>query len=282
MTRELFEQKIFWILRILGILFFVIVVGFPFYWMFISSIRPLTELLANPTNLGINLWKIDLSGYRQVLDEFKFGDYFKNSLYISSITMVLTTILAIPGAYTIVRMHFWGKRLMSRSVLLIYMFPPIVLVVPLYVIFVRLGIRDSLNSLIIVYIAQTLPIALYLLVGYFRTLPPDLEDAGMVDGCSRLGVIWRITIPVSLPAIVTVMLFTFTIAWNEFLFALIFLDSPAKFTLPRGLWQFAFSVDVAQQLIMAASMMITVPVLVFFVAFERYLVKGLTAGAIKG
>lgn len=282
MTRELFERRVFGVLRVIGILFFVIVVGFPFYCMFFYSVTPLNELVVNPTNLWTNIWEIDLSAYKQALGEFKFGVYFKNSLYVSLFTVVLTTILAIPGAYAIARMRFRGKRFMSRSVLLIYMVPAVVLVIPLYMIFVRFGIRNQLNSLIIIYTAQTLPIALYLLVSYFRTLPHSLEEAGMIDGCSWLGVIWRISIPTSLPAIVVVMFFTFTIAWNEFLFALIFQNTPAIFTLPRGLWQFASSVDVAQQLIMAAAVIISAPVLVIFAVFERYLIKGLTTGAVKG
>lgn len=280
MTRELFERRLFRVLRVLGIAFFLIVVGFPFYWMLISSIKPLIELLINPTDLGIR--SIDLSGYRQVLGEFGFFGYFKNSLYVSTITMALTTFLGTLGAYAVARLCFRGKQLMSKSVLLIYMVPAVVLVVPLFVVFARMGMRDSLNSLIIVYVAMTLPVALYMLRSYFQTLPPDLEEAGMIDGCNRLGVIWRITLPLSLPAMATVALFTFMIAWNEFLFALMFLDSPSKFTLPRGIWQFAGSINVSQQMLMAGAVIITVPVIVLFLVFERYLVKGLTAGAVKG
>ncbi len=280
MTREMFERRLFRVLRVLGIIFFLIIVGFPFYWMILSSVRPLIEMFINPTDLLIR--RIDLSGYRQVLVEFGFFGYFKNSLYVSGITVVVTTFLGTLGAYAVARLRFRGRELISKSVLLIYMFPAIVLVIPMFVIFARIGMRDSLNSLIIVYVAMTLPVALYMLRSYFQTLPPDLEEAGLIDGCSRLGVIWRITLPLSLPAMATVALFTFMIAWNEFLFALIFLDSPSKFTLPRGIWQFAGSINVSQQMLMAGAVIITVPVIVLFLVFERYLVKGLTAGAVKG
>jgi len=171
---------------------------------------------------------------------------------------------------------------MSYSILLIYMFPAIVLVIPLYVMFSRVGIRDSINLLILVYLAQTLPVALYMLRSYFQTLPPEMEQAGLIDGCSRLGVIWRIVIPLSAPALASVALYTFMIAWNEFLFAFMFLDTPEKFTLSRGVVQLAGSVHLSKQLVMAASVMVTIPILVLFLFFERRLVQGLTAGAMKG
>jgi len=162
------------------------------------------------------------------------------------------------------------------------MFPAIVLVIPLYVIFSRMGLRDSVHALILVYLAQTLPVALYMLRSYFQTLPLEMEYAGLIDGCSRFGVIWRIVIPLSAPALASVTLYTFMIAWNEFLFAFMFLDTPEKFTLPRGVVQLAESMHLSKQLVMAASVMATIPVLVIFILFERYLVRGLTAGAMKG
>jgi multiple sugar transport system permease protein len=171
---------------------------------------------------------------------------------------------------------------MSYSILIIYMFPAIVLVIPLYVLFSRMGLRDSMHVLILVYLAQTLPVALYMLRSYFHNLPIEIEYAGLTDGCSRFGVIWRIIIPLSSPALASVALYTFMIAWNEFLFAFMFLDTPEKFTLSRGVVQLAGSVHLSKQLVMAASVMVSIPILVLFLFFERYLVRGLTAGAMKG
>jgi multiple sugar transport system permease protein len=145
-----------------------------------------------------------------------------------------------------------------------------------------MGLRDSLHALILVYLAQTLPVALYMLRSYFQDLPVEVEDAGLTDGCSRFGVIWRIVLPLSAPALATVGLYTFMIAWNEFLFAFMFLDSPDKFTLSRGVVQLSQSVHLSKQLVMAASVMVTVPILILFLFFERHLVRGLTAGALKG
>jgi len=143
-------------------------------------------------------------------------------------------------------------------------------------------LRDSIHVLILVYLAQTIPVALYMLRSHFQTLPLEIEYAGLTDGCSRLGVIWRIVIPLSAPALASVALYTFMIAWNEFLFAFMFLDTPEKFTLSRGVVQLAGSVHLSKQLVMAASVMVTIPILLLFLFFERYLVGGLTSGAMKG
>ena len=161
------------------------------------------------------------------------------------------------------------------------MVPAIVLVIPLYAVFSQIGLRDSLLGLMIVYPATTIPVALYMLQGYFRGLPAELEEAGLMDGCSRIGVIWRITMPLSLPAIASVALYVFMIAWNEFLFAFMFLDSPEIFTLSRAVVSLNSS-EVPRQHLMAGAVIVTIPVLVIFLWFERFLVAGLTAGSVKG
>lgn len=282
MTRENFENHIIRILRILGITIFLLMVAFPFYWMVVSSFKPLEEILSNPGNLGLPLKKIDFNAYREVLFEHGFLRYISNSMYVSIITVLLSMTLATVGGYAVTRLKFGAQKLMSTSILLVYMFPAIVLVIPLYVMFSRLGLRDSIHVLVLVYLAQTLPVALYMLRTYFQTLPSEMEDAGLIDGCSRFGVIWRIVIPLSAPALASVALYTFMIAWNEFLFAFMFLDSPEKFTLSRGLVQLEGSVHLSKQLVMAASVTVTLPILLLFLVFERRLVGGLTAGAMKG
>ena len=281
MSREHLENNIIRILRVMGLLFFIIVVAFPFYWMIVSSLKSLEEILINPANLGLDMPKIDLRAYYEVLFEHGFLRYISNSVYVSIITVLLSVTLATVGGYAVTRLRFRGRGFMSTSILLIYMFPAIVLVIPLYVMFSRMGLRDSVHILILVYLAQTLPVALYMLRSYFQTLPAEMEEAGLIDGCSRLGVIWRIVIPLSAPALASVALYTFMIAWNEFLFAFMFLDTPEKFTLSRGVVQLEGSVHLSKQLVMAASVMVTIPILVLFLLFERRLVGGLTAGAMK-
>lgn len=282
MGREGFERALLRITKLAGSLVFILFVMFPFYWMIVSSLKPLEQIMLHPAELGLDLGRIDLGAYREVLFDHGFAGYILNSAYVASVTVVLSLVLAIAGAYAVTRLRFRGRGLMSYGILVIYMFPAIVLVVPLYVIFSRLGLRDSLHVLVLVYLAQTLPVALYMLRSYFRNLPIEVEYAGLTDGCTRWGVIWRIVIPLSAPALATVALYTFMIAWNEFLFAFMFLDTPEKFTLSRGVMQLSESVHLSKQLVMAASVLVTVPILLLFLLFERHLVRGLTAGAMKG
>ncbi len=269
-------------LRRCGLIILVCVAGFPFYWMIIASLKPLVHLAMNPLDLWPIPGELTLAGYKKVWIQFRFGRFFLNSLYVSGITVLLTIGLATLAAYTIARIRFRGRMVLSRSILIIYMFPAIVIAVPLYTLFTKLGLRNNLQGLILLYLAQTLPVAIYMLYSYFKTLPPELEEAGLIDGCSRFGVIWRITVPLSLPAMASVALYTFMIAWNEFLFAFLFLDSPKHFTLSRGIAQIADNIDVSQQLTMAASVIATLPIIAVFLLLERHLVKGLTAGGVKG
>jgi multiple sugar transport system permease protein len=282
MGRERWERAVIKGAKIAGFVVFIPAVGFPFYWMIVSSFKSLQELLLHPANLGMDLGKIDLHAYSEVLFEQGFARYILNSAYVSLVTVILSLALATFGAYAVTRLRFKGRSFMSYSILLIYMFPAVVLVIPLYVILAKMGLRDSLHALILVYLAQTLPVALYMLRSYFQDLPVEVEYAGLTDGCSRFGLIWRIVLPLSAPVLATVALYTFMIAWNEFLFAFMFLDSPDKFTLSRGIVQLSQSVHLSKQLVMAASVMVTVPILILFLFFERHLVRGLTAGALKG
>jgi multiple sugar transport system permease protein len=276
-------ERLFWGgFRVLGLAFFAILVGFPFYWMLASSLKPLQEILMNPANLFIDLGRITLTAYTQVLFEHGFLRYLLNSALVSLATVFLTLVLATLGGYAATRLGFRGKKALSGGILAIYMLPAIVLVIPLYVLLTKLGLHDSLPALVVVYLAQTLPVALYMLRSYFLTLPVELEYAGMIDGCTRLQVIRRIILPLAAPALASVALYTFMIAWNEFLFAFMLLDTPEKFTLSRGVVQLAESVHLSKQLVMAASVMTTVPIMVLFLLFERFLIQGLTRGAVKG
>lgn len=283
-SRHALETLLLRVVRAFGFVFFLSIVIFPFYFMLASSFKPRAELLQNPTYLGVNL-RQSLSdlfiGYREVLITFDFWRYIGNSAFIATVTVIITLLFAILGAYAVTRLQFPGRDLLSRSILLIYMFPAIVLVIPLYSVFTQLGLRDTLPGLLIVYPATTLPVALYMLRSYFQTLPKDLEEAGLIDGATRLGVIWRITLPLSLPALASVGLYVFMIAWNEFLFAFMFLDTPSIFTLSRGMVGLN-SQEVPRQFLMAGAVIVTVPIMLLFFWFEKYLVGGLTAGGVKG
>ena len=284
LNRYRMEEVVIRTLKGLGFVFFGSIVLLPFYAMLMTSFKKQADLLLDPLDYSISLTQgfAELfSSYIDLFVTFDFGRFILISTVVSLSTVILTLAASIPGAYAISRLRFPGRLAFSRSILLIYMVPAIVLVIPLYAIFSQLGLRDSLLGLLIVYPATTIPVSLYMLQGYFRGLPNELEEAGLMDGCSRLAVICRITLPLSLPAIASVALYVFMIAWNEFLFAFMFLDSPEIFTLSRAVVSLNSS-EVPRQHLMAGAVIVTIPVLVIFLWFERFLVQGLTAGSVKG
>ncbi|MGI9510796.1 MAG: carbohydrate ABC transporter permease [Geminicoccaceae bacterium] len=268
----------------LGFVFFTVIVALPFYVMVMTSLKSQQALLSNPLDYSIDLTQGPAALFRSYVElftQFHFGTFLLNSALVSVATVIITLLFSIPGAYAVARLRFPGQAFLSQSILLIYMVPAIILVIPLYAVFSQLGLRDTLLGLLIVYPATTIPVAVYMLQGYFRGLPAELEEAGLVDGLTRVGVILRITLPLSLPALASVALYVFMIAWNEFLFAFMFLDNIDIFTLSRGVVSLNSS-EVPRQHLMAGAVVATVPVLVIFLWFERYLVAGLTAGSVKG
>ncbi|MEM6381850.1 MAG: carbohydrate ABC transporter permease [Pseudomonadota bacterium] len=268
----------------LGYVIFTVMVALPFYVMVMTSLKNQSELLANPLDLSISFEggaEGLFSSYIELFTQFNFGRYLLVSFIVSTATVILTLLFSIPGAYAVARLRFTGRQAFARSILLIYMVPAIVLVIPLYAVFSQLGLRNSLLGLLIVYPATTVPVALYMLKGYFEGLPAELEEAGLMDGLTRFGVIMKITLPLALPALASVSLYVFMIAWNEFLFAFMFLDDPSIFTLSRGVVSLNSS-EVPRQHLMAGAVVATVPVLVIFLWLERFLVAGLTAGSVKG
>jgi len=282
LTRERFETGLFRVLKGVGVVFFLAISVLPLFWMIVLSFRPLAQVVQRPAALPSLEQILAAEPYRGVWIEQGMGRFVVNSLLVSLATVVLTVTLSILGGYAVTRLKFRGRTAFNMTILLIYMFPAMILAVPLFVAFTRLGLRTSMVGLVIVYLAQTLPVALYMLRSYFQTLPRELEEAALIDGCSRLGVIARVTIPLALPAIASVSLYVFMIAWNEFLFALLWLlERPEAWTLSLGVQQLNTQ-EIPKTWLMAGSVIITVPVVTLFFFFERFLTRGLTAGAVKG
>ena len=313
-TREEIETLLGRILKWILIAFFAVITIFPFYWMINLAVRPETDILVNPTKLfptaedinttfqPVGCWlrygtddpevnpdlpedcinSFGRSSFTIVLVKQGFPPFIGNSVLLALGTVGLTLLLAIPAAYAITRLQFGGRNIMSASILLIYMFPAIVLAIPLFVVFTKTGLRESLAGLILVYMSGTLPVALYMLRSYFITIPKDLEEAALIDGCTYVSTIWRVTIPLATPAIASVALYTFMIAWNEFLYAFLFLvQDPERWTLPLGL-QRLNSQEVPVSALMAGSLIVSIPIITIYFFFERFLTQGLTAGAVKG
>jgi len=279
------EKIVFEFLSLFAIVFFALVILFPFYIMFVTSFKTQTALLINPIDLSIdfskNIFEI-FKFYFVIFKTYDFGRYILTSSYVSVGTVLITLLFAIPAAYAVARLNFFGKTFLSTSILIIYMFPAIVLVIPLYTVFSQLGLRNSVEGLLIVYTATTLPVAIYMLQGYFKSIPKEIEEAGLIDGQNWFGIIIKIIIPLSLPAIASVSLYVFMIAWNEFLFSLMFLDNPKTFTLSRAINHLTGDAETPRQYLMAGSVVVTLPILLIFIYFEKYLVSGLTAGSVKG
>jgi multiple sugar transport system permease protein len=288
LSRADLEERIFGVIKWISIVFFVVITVFPLVYMIGLSFKPVSELLRNPSSF-LPSWS-DVSSmdtYRQVLRSTDQGGqgfliFLRNSALVATFTMIFTVVLAILAAYAAARLKFSGAKLVTWVIIIVYLFPAVVIAIPLFVLFTRLGIRNTLYGLTIVYVAQTIPVALYMLRSYFQTVPAELEEAGLVDGLKRTGVIWRITIPLAAPAIAAVALYVFMIAWNEFLFALLFLtETRDLWTLPLGVQQLD-TTEVPKTLLMAGSVIITMPVVILFFLAERFLTEGLTAGGVKG
>ena len=286
--RDRVETVLFRVLRWVFIAIFLAVTLFPFYYMVLLSVRPIESLLLEPARVWPTVHDLTVSTYKNVLTPVSNGGqgfltFLGNSGLIALATVAITLAVAIPGSYAVSRLRFMGRRKVSFLFLAVYLFPSIVLAIPLFVFFTRIGLRGSLIGLIFVYISQTAPVAIYMLRNYFETVPYSLEEAAAVDGASRLRIIWSISLPLARPAVMATALYVFMIAWNEYLFALLFLiEDRSRWTVSLGLAQLAGSIDIPTTTLMAGSVILTVPVVILFLISERMLVEGLTAGADKG
>jgi len=283
LNKHEWEDVVIRFLTGVGYIFFTAIVFIPFYVMVMTSLKNQSELIQNPLDFSLDLSKgLDLfRSYTELFNDFSFGNYLLTSFFISVLTVFITLAFSIPGAYAVARLRFRGQAAFSRSILLIYMVPMIVLALPIYIAFSMTGLRNSIPGIIMIYPVTTIPVALYMLQGYFRGLPGEIEEAGLMDGLGRLSVIWKITLPLSLPALASVSLYVFMIAWNEFLLAFMLLDDPSKFTLTRGIASLNSS-EIPRQHLMAGAVIATVPIMVIFLGLERFMTKGLTAGSVKG
>jgi multiple sugar transport system permease protein len=287
-ARDAVERRVLGVLRPLVIGFLLLITLFPFYYMVILSFRPLDAVLQDPGALWPEAGAIDPGTYGDVLRSQEDGgqgflSFMRNSFVVAIGTVVVTLLISIPGAYAVSRLDFFGRRQISAVFLGVYFFPAILLAIPLFVFFTRIEQRGTLTGLLVVYVAQVAAVSIYMLRNYFDTIPASLEEAAAIDGCSRFQALRHVSLPLALPAIASNALFIFMIAWNEFLFALLFLvENRDRWTVSLGLSQLAGSIEVPTTVLMAGSVILTVPIIVLFFFSERWLAGGLTAGAEKG
>jgi multiple sugar transport system permease protein/raffinose/stachyose/melibiose transport system permease protein len=268
------------ILIIIAAVLLVAVCLFPFAWMFLSSIKLLPELYTIPPHwLPVNP---TLSNYANVIFNSNIPRYFLNSIIISVGSTGLALVLAVFASYGFARFNFRGKPWLQGFVLVGQLLPTAAIIVPLFITLRYLGLVNTYWGLILVYMIITLPLSVWMLTSYLKAIPVELEEAAIIDGSSRLGVLFRITLPLAMPGLVAVIVYAFVTTWNEFIFALCFATDSSVKTLPIGLAEFSTEFNTDWGSVMAASVVMTLPIALLFLVFQNLFVGGLTAGATKG
>ncbi|MBX3140672.1 MAG: carbohydrate ABC transporter permease [Trueperaceae bacterium] len=265
----------------LAAFFVCFVFAIPFLWMILTSLKLPSELFTSPVQVlprsGV-YWE----AYTRIWTAGQFGRYFWNSTLVASIATGASVALSVFAAIGFARYKLRGGNYLLLGVLLSQLFPLVLLVPPFYAVMRELRILDTHLALVIAYTSFSLPFSIWMLTGYFRSIPAELEESAMIDGATRLGAQLRVILPLAGPGIAATVIYSFILAWNEFLFATTFISSPELRTLPIGLQSFIGQYSTDWNLLMAGAVVTTVPVIVLFVFLQRYLVAGLTAGAVKG
>jgi ABC-type glycerol-3-phosphate transport system permease component len=262
-----------------GLLLFGIWTVLPLYWIVITSIKPNLLIYREAS-----FFPSQVTGdhYAFVLTQTPFLHYVQNSLVVTLVTTSLAMLIGTLAAYAIVRLSFAGRPLIARSVVVTYLVPGSLLFIPMFQVIYSIGLIDNIVGLMVTYLTFTVPFATWMMVGYFRNVPAELEDAALIDGCSRVQALARIMVPIALPALAVVALFAFTLSWNEFLYALVFIGSDSQKTLTLGLIGLVRGDTFPWGPMMAASLLGTLPPMLVYLVSQRWVVSGLAAGSVKG
>lgn len=266
--------------RLLMIVPFLLFVLFPFYWVIITAFKTELQITSRSSIFWPDPWTLDQ--VNTLLFNTGYPLWFRNTVVVATLTTLLSVALSALAGYALARLEFRGRGWLTTALLITYLLPGSLMFIPLYRILSTLGIIDSLAALIATYPTFLMPFATWVMLGYYRSIPVDLEEAALIDGAGRLGAFWRITLPLATPALLSVMLFSFTNAWNEFLFAFVFITRETLFTLPVGLQQLVFGDIYPWGQLMAASLLMAIPVVIVYTMAQRFMVEGLTAGSVKG
>jgi trehalose/maltose transport system permease protein len=283
MTRQqsyVLQRSLFYLL--LAVIFIYII--FPFYWAFRSSITPASELFTTPVSYFPS--QPTLAHYQQVFTDGNFLAALRNSTVVAASVTLLSLAIGVLGSYALGRFKFPGRVPIMYLILSMTMFPQIAVLGALFALISQFGLYNTLPALIITYLIFTLPFTVWVLTSFFEAMPRDLEEAAYVDGASPVETMYKVMLPLVAPGLVTTGLLAFIGAWNEFLFALSFIQTPDKYTVPLALVSFATSTaggfEIPWGPIQAATVIVTVPLIVLTLIFQRRILAGLTAGAVKG
>jgi len=257
-----------------------LMVLFPFYWMTITSFKTEEQMRSIVSMFWPRPFAVE--NYQQLLAKTEFAAWYGNSITVAVSSTLLATAVGTIGAYALARLKFLGRGFMASATLITYLVPPSILFIPLYKQMQALGMANSLAGLIAAYPSFTVPFVTWLLMGYFESIPEELEEAAMIDGATRFGAFYRIVLPLSAPGVLAAGLYAFTQAWNEFLYALVFITDGKLRTLPVGLASFITGDVYGWGYLMSGAVLTTLPVIAAYIYLQKYMVEGLTAGSVKG
>jgi len=258
----------------------VLFTAFPFAWMVLTAFKRSHEIFTTPpTFLPASFTSENVT---QLFEQTRFGTYLANSVLVASATVLLTLVLATPAAYALTRFRWRGRETVAATVLFTYMFAPIMVIIPFYVLMRTLELTNTHLGLVLAYSAFCLPFALWLLRSFFQSIPLELEEAALIDGASRARAVLHVVLPLAIPGVIATGTFTFILAWNDYIFARVLLSADELKTLPVGIADLYNASVVDWGMIMSAGMLVLLPVLVVFVFIQRYLVTGWGSGGIKG
>ena len=266
----------------LPLVFYLVFLLFPFYWMTLVSLKPTNDLFDMKFN---PFWikRFTLENYLYLFQNTAFPEWVKNTLIVSVTSTVLSLGCSIFAGYALARLRFPGSNFLGVGIFLAYLVPPTLLFLPLAQVIAKLNLYNTYWALILTYPTQLVPFASWLLMGYFRTIPKEIEESAMADGCSRMAILLRIVLPLSVPGLLSAGIFCFTLSWNEFLYALIFMSSGNMKTIPVGVVSDMIKADTLfWGSLMASAVLGSVPIAILYSFFVKHYVSGLTAGAVKG
>ncbi len=272
-------KRVHRILLYLGLAFFLFWSLAPVYWVLVTSLKTSSEIYAYPPSLIPA--DMTLENYREVLFNSPFPIFIKNSLITAFAVTVISIVIAAPAAFAIARLVFPGRRLVARSIVVTYLLPPTFLFIPLFVVLQTIGLIDSRPGLVLAYLTFTVPFCTWMLIGYFRSIPRELDEAARVDGASRLRTLISVVLPIAAPALSVMALFAFTHAWNEFLYSLVYVHSTQAKTFTSGLVGMMMGDTFIWGQLMAGSIIAILPIFIIYVFAQKYLIEGLAAGGVK-
>jgi ABC-type glycerol-3-phosphate transport system permease component len=267
-------------LVLLAALVLLVFTAFPFAWMASTAFKPPREIFLTPPTLWPSTFELD--NVRRLFDETRFLTYFRNSVTVSLSTVGLTLLLSTPAAYSLTRFRFYGREKLAALILFTYMFAPIMIIVPFYVMVRFLGLTNTHTGLVMAYTAFCLPFNLWMLRTFFQSIPVDIEEAAMIDGANRFQAVVYVVLPLALPGVVATGIFTFILAWNDYIFARVLLSADELKTLPVGIADLYNASVVDWGMIMASGLLVIAPIAGVFVFIQKYLVAGWGAGGVKG